>query len=138
MKHIFTDKVYYADTDAYGVVWHGTYLRWMEKGRVLFCDELGLDLVELKKNDIAIPVANINIRYKSSAKLDEKFSVLTKVIKITPFSVTFNQVIMNAETEQIYTDSDVVVVAVTNEGKLYRRLPDMIKEKFNEDIVCND
>ena len=138
MKHIFTDKVYYADTDAYGVVWHGTYLRWMEKGRVLFCDELGLDLVELKKNDIAIPVANINIRYKSSAKLDEKFSVLTKVTRITPFSVTFNQVIMNAETEQIYTDSDVVVVAVTNAGKLYRRLPDMIKEKFNEDIVCND
>ena len=138
MKHIFTDKVYYADTDAYGVVWHGTNLRRMEKGRVLFCDELGLDLVELKKNDIAIPVANINIRYKSSAKLDEKFSVLTKVTRITPFSVTFNQVIMNAETEQIYTDSDVVVVAVTNEGKLYRRLPDMIKEKFNEDIVCND
>lgn len=138
MENIFTDKVFYADTDAYGVVWHGTYLRWMEKGRVLFCDELGLDLVELKANDIAIPVANINIRYKSSAKLNEEFSVITKVIKITPFSVTFNQVIKNKDSEQIYTDADVVVVAVTNEGKLYRRLPEMIKEKFNEDILCND
>ena len=41
MKHIFETKVYYADTDAYGVVWHGTYLRWMEKGRVDLCDMLG-------------------------------------------------------------------------------------------------
>lgn len=138
MEHIFSDKVYYADTDAYGVVWHGTYLRWMEKGRVLFCDELGLDLIELKENDIAIPVANINIRYKSSAKLNEHFSVITKVTKISPFSVTFNQIIQNTESKQIYTDAEVVVVAVTNEGKLYRRLPDKIKTIFNEDIICKD
>ena len=35
MKNILEEKVYYADTDAYGVVWHGTYLRWMEKGKLL-------------------------------------------------------------------------------------------------------
>ena len=136
MKNIFSDKVYYADTDAYGVVWHGTYLRWMEKGRVLFCDELGLDLVELKKNNVAIPVTNINIRYKSSAKLDEKVSVLTYVTKITPLSVTFHQTISNTETNQVYTEADVVVVAVTNEGKLYRRLPDVVTKVINEDILC--
>ena len=138
MKNEFSDKVYYADTDAYGVVWHGSYLRWMEKGRVLFCDELGLDLVELKKNDVAIPVTNINIRYKSSAKLDEKVSVLTYVTKITPLSVTFHQTISNKDTKQVHTEADVVVVAVTNEGKLYRRLPDVITKVINEDIVCKD
>ena len=92
------------------------------------------------KNKFAIKINYIcvNIRYKSSAKLNEKFSVITKVTKISPFSVTFNQVIKNADSDQIYTDSDVVVVAVTNEGKLYRRLPEMIKEKFNEDIICSD
>lgn len=138
MKNIFKDKVYYADTDAYGVVWHGTYLRWMEKGRVLFCDELGLDLVELKKNNVAIPVTNINIRYKSSAKLDEKVSVLTYVTKVTPLSVTFHQTISNTDSNQIYTEADVVVVAVTNEGKLYRRLPEIVTKVINEDIVCKD
>ena len=138
MKHEFTDKVYYADTDAYSVVWHGAYLRWMEKGRVLFCDELGLDLVELKSADIAIPVANLNIRYKSSAKLDETIKVTTDVSKITPLAVTFRQIISNAETGQVYTDAEVVVVAVTNEGKLYRRLPEKIKNIFNEGLICSD
>ena len=138
MEHIFSDKVYYADTDSYGVVWHGTYLRWMEKGRVLFCDELGLDLVELKAADIAIPVANLNIRYKSSAVINEKISVKTTVSKVTPLSVTFRQIVCNAETNQVHTDAEVVVVAVNNSGKLYRRLPEKIAEIFNEDIICSD
>jgi len=48
MKHIFEQQVFYSDTDAYGVVWHGSYLRWLEMGRVCFCEQLGLSLVELK------------------------------------------------------------------------------------------
>ncbi|MCR5265052.1 MAG: acyl-CoA thioesterase [Cyanobacteria bacterium RUI128] len=138
MKHTYTDKVYYADTDSYGVVWHGSYIRWMEKGRVLFCDELGLDLVDLKEADVAIPVANLNIRYKSSAKINEVYKVTTTVSKITPLAVTFRQVTSNAETGQVYTDAEVVVVAVNNSGKLYRRLPEKLTKIFNEDIICND
>ena len=38
MKNIFETIIYYADTDAYGVVWHGAYLRWMEKGRCDFSE----------------------------------------------------------------------------------------------------
>lgn len=138
MENIFSDKVYYADTDAYGVVWHGTYLKWMEKGRVLFCDALGLNLVDLKADNIAIPVANLNIRYKSSAKINEQYSVKTVVSKVTPLAVTFKQTTYNSETNQVYTEAEVVVVAVSNEGKLYRRMPEVLTKIFNEDIVCKD
>ena len=41
MRNEFIQKIYYADTDAYGVVWHGAYLRWLEKGRCDFSEELG-------------------------------------------------------------------------------------------------
>ncbi|MBQ7126030.1 YbgC/FadM family acyl-CoA thioesterase [bacterium] len=127
MKHEFKHRVYYSDTDAYGVVWHGNYLRWMEMARVEFCRELNIDLVELKKQDIVIPVTDIKIRYKSSAKLDDNILVTTTVTKITPLSATFEQIIQNAETKTIYTKAQVEVVAVNNEGILYRRLPDILK-----------
>ena len=61
MKNRIERTVYYADTDSYGVVWHGAYLRWIEQGRVEFCRDLGLDLVELKNRDITIPVTNPNL-----------------------------------------------------------------------------
>ena len=104
----------------------------------LFCDNLGLNLVTLKEQNVAIPVTNLNIKYKSSAKIDEKYQVKTTICKLTPLSITFHQVISNPETGQIYTDGEVTVVAVSNEGKLYRRLPDELTKFINEDIVCSD
>ena len=127
MKHVLEQTVYYADTDAYGVVWHGTYLRWMEQARVEFCRELGIDLVSTKENNVIIPVTNINIRYKASAKLDETIVVETQITKISPLTVTFNQVIKHKDSEKIFTIADVEVVAVNNEGKIYRRMPELLK-----------
>ena len=48
MEHAFKQKVFYSDTDAYGVVWHGSYLRWLEMGRVYLCEKAGLFLKELE------------------------------------------------------------------------------------------
>lgn len=137
MEHIFEEKVYYADTDAYGVVWHGTYLRWLEKGRVMFCEDLGLSLTELSKNDIALPVASVSVKYKASAKLEDNIVISSKVTKITPIAVTFTQTISEKDTGRVFVVAEVVVVAVSNVGKLYRRLPEAITKSFNEDILCN-
>jgi len=137
MKHEMTQRAYYADTDAYSVVWHGTYLRWMEAARVEFCTQIGIDLVKLQELDIAIPVTNINIRYKSSAVLDERVIVETSLTKLTPLSATFTQTIKNSETNQIHTTAEVDVVAVHNDGKLYRRLPEELKNVL-EEVLCKD
>lgn len=127
MKHIFEQTVYYGDTDAYGVAWHGSYLRWMEQARVEFCRAIGIDLVEMKRQDVAIPVTNLNIRYKASALLDERIVVETEITKMTPIVVQFTQVIKNKETGKTYTIGTIEVVAVSNEGKIYRRIPDILR-----------
>lgn len=138
MKHEFKQRIYYADTDAYGVVWHGAYIRLMEAARVEFCSALQIDLVKLQKEDIAIPVTNINIRYKSSAVLDEHIIVETSLIKLSPLTATFYQIIKNAETNQIHTLAEVEVVAVHNDGKIYRRLPEELKLKLEGALECKD
>ena len=138
MKHEIKQRVYYGDTDAYGVVWHGTYLRWMEAGRVELCDQIGIDLVEMKKNDILIPVTNINLRYKSSAKLDDNVIIETKIVNITPIVVKFAQVVKNADNNQVYVQAEVDVVAVNGEGRLYRKMPDALKNACMRALECSD
>ena len=138
MKHEFTQKVYYADTDAYGVVWHGSYLRWMEKGRVDFCEDLGLNLVTLQEQDIALPVTNMNVRYKSSAKLNDTVLVGTSLTKLSPITATFTQVIKNKVSGQVHIQAEFEVVAVTNEGKLHRRMPAILKETLEKVLICKD
>lgn len=138
MKHLMKQRIYYSDTDAYGVVWHGSYLRLMEAARVEFCRDIGIDLVELQKNDIAIPVTNINIRYKSSGMLDEDVTIETALIKLSPLTAVFSQTIKNTATEQVHTIAEVEVVAVHNDGKIYRRLPDELKTKLEGALECKD
>ena len=136
MKYIYETRVYYADTDAYGVVWHGTYLRWMEKGRVEFCRELGLDLTEMKAQDVLLPVTSMNVKYKSSAKLDEALLVETYIDKHTTFSVSFKQFIKSKETGKVYIEASFDVVAVNSQGKLYRRMPEKAAEKIERGLEC--
>lgn len=126
MKHEFLQRVYYADTDAYGVVWHGSYLRWMEKGRVDLCNELGLDLVVLKNEDVAIPVTNMNVRYKSSARLNDVVVVETWIKDISPIRLTFAQTIRNKENGKLFIKAEFEVVAIHNDGSLYRKMPEAI------------
>ena len=137
MRNLFETNIYYADTDAYGVVWHGAYLRWMEKGRCDFCEELGFNLVELVKQDIALPVANMNVKFKASARLNEKVLVETWIAKLSPLTVTFGQTVKNADTGTLYIQAEFEVVAISNDGKLYRRLPEQLKTAFERALQCN-
>ena len=130
MEHTFETKVYYSDTDAYGVVWHGAYLRWLEKGRIDFCEQKGFNLVDLKNDDIVLPVASLDIKYKVPAKLNDDLIIKTEVFEITPLYITFCQRIYNKDLTTMFIEAKVKVVAVNNDGKLYRRMPSKLYEAF--------
>lgn len=133
----FTQKVYYSDTDAYGVVWHGSYLRWLEMGRVDWCEAKGHTLIELEEMNIVLPVVNLNVRYKASAKLNDNLIIETSVTKFNGLSVTFHQVIKSADTLKTFIEADVEVVAISKDsGKLYRKMPSVLADIFNKEVEC--
>lgn len=136
MKHTFEQKVYFSDTDNYGVVWHGSYLRWMEMGRVDFCTQMGYTLKELENMDILLPVSKINIKYKSSAKLEDIVVIETEVSEYTGLTATFKQNIKSKETEKTFVSAEVVIVAVHKDASLYRRMPEPLNSIFERETQC--
>lgn len=126
MKHAFNTKVFYSDTDAYGVVWHGSYLKWLEMGRVLLCEQAGYKLSELEQADIVLPVVEIDIKYKYSAKLDDDLKIETKVVDYGKFYITFLQTVKEEKTNKVCIEATVKVVAINKSGKLYRSLPEQV------------
>ena len=135
MKHVFEQRIFYADTDSYGVVWHGAYLRLMEMGRVYWTEANGCTLEDMKKTyDVVIPVAGVNIRYKNSAKVDDIVVVETELHSFNGLTAVFKQFIKNKDTGKIYTEAEVTVVAVNSEGKLYRRMPEFLAKIFEKEL----
>lgn len=130
-------KVYYSDTDAYGVVWHGSYLRWLEMGRVDWCEERGHNLIDLENQNIVLPVVNLNVRYKASAKLNDDLIIETSVTKFNGLSVTFTQAIKSSDNQKTYIEAEVEVVAISKDsGKLYRRMPQILADVFKKEVEC--
>lgn len=130
-------RVYYADTDAYGVVWHGAYLRWLEAGRIEYTDKiLGLDLKQMQEDGCVLPVVELNVKYKVSAKLDDNLILETEVEQLRPSAIIFKQTLKNKETGVINIIATVTCVAVdTATNKMFRRLPDNIINAY-EKVCC--
>lgn len=131
MKHTQEVRVYYHDTDSYGVVWHGSYVRWLEEGRVELCDMLGLKLEDMQRDGVTLPVVDMHIRYKSSARMNDRLLVETFISDLKPMSVTFSHVIKNAQTQKVNILAETTIVSIDKNGKLIRKFPDNLYSAFS-------
>lgn len=87
-----TLRVYYEDTDASGVAYHASYLRWFERGRTEWLRALGFDQQQLmREQGIAFTISDLSIRYRRPARLDDLLQVQTEVVKFGRASLQFRQ-----------------------------------------------
>ena len=99
----------------------------MEASRVELTNLLGLDLKQLQETGDILPVRDLSVKYKSSAKLDDIVKIETEIEECSPVKIVFKQIISNKETGEVNIEARVTCVAVnTHTGKMYRRIPDYI------------
>ncbi len=65
-------------TDHAGVMWHGTYLNFLEEGRIDALNKVGTSYSQLSKNGFEIPVISAQIKYKMSFLHGEKVLLISK------------------------------------------------------------
>jgi acyl-CoA thioester hydrolase len=136
VKHLNKVKIYHVDTDSYGIVWHGAYLRWFEVGRVEMANLAGTSLKVLEEEGIQLPVVELNCRYKSPAKVLDEIVIETEVSVLTKTSITFKHTITNNSTGLLVLNALTTCVTTDKNGKLFRRMPDEIYNKF--EIALNN
>lgn len=53
-------------TDHAGVMWHGSYLAWLEEARVEALQAAGLAYADLAADGLELPVVNLQIQYRQA------------------------------------------------------------------------
>jgi acyl-CoA thioester hydrolase len=76
-------SVRYAETDMMGVVYHGSYLPWLEIGRTQLLKDFGIPYRILEAEGFFLPVVEVSLRYLRPAKYDDEV-VITTVLKEKP------------------------------------------------------
>ncbi len=129
MKHSIDIRVYYEDTDAGGIVYHAQYLNFAERGRTEFLRETGFQCSDVH-NDLGLlfVVRKIEIDYLKTAGLDDLLQLETTISELKNTSFVMHQRAVRGG--EVIADMHVVVVCVDNENYKPVRLPENIKEAF--------
>ena len=68
LAHFSQIEVRYSETDMMGVVYHGSYLPWLEVARTALLAAEGLPYRELEAQGYFLPVIEVNLRYLRPAR----------------------------------------------------------------------
>jgi acyl-CoA thioester hydrolase len=118
--HRFALRVYFEDTDVAGIVYYANYLRFMERARSDMLRAVGIDQRAAMENGEGVyAVADVAIRYRGSAKLDDELVVVSEVRQVRAAACVIQQRVMRGE--EILTDATVTAAFITSEGRPQRQ-----------------
>ena len=122
-RHVLPIRVYFEDTDAGGVVYHASYVRYAERGRTDFLRLLGTDARRLidgsdNREPAAFVVRRMSFDFARPGRMDDLLEVETRVTSLGGASVTLDQTISRDGVRLV--SAEVVVVLVSISGKPLR------------------
>jgi acyl-CoA thioester hydrolase len=99
-RHYQRVRVYYEDTDFSGVVYHASYLRFMERGRTNYLRLIGADhralfvAAEMEAPGFAFVVRHMSIDFRKPAHMDDVLDIVTAPEDVKGASITLDQKVM--------------------------------------------
>ncbi|MFC1571334.1 tol-pal system-associated acyl-CoA thioesterase [Candidatus Margulisiibacteriota bacterium] len=129
MKHQFTHRVIYQDTDAEGVVYYANYLGFFERGRTELLRDKGISLRKIRENQgLVFAVAKVECDYYSPACHDDEIIIRTEIEKTTSARIIFKQEALRGD--EVLVSAKVTVCAISLKDFKPVRLPQEFKQCF--------
>ncbi|MGQ4648907.1 hotdog domain-containing protein [Lyngbya aestuarii] len=116
-------------TDYAGIVWHGTYIAWMEEARIECLRSIGIDFADWVALGCDLPVVELSLRYHRSLRMGMAAVVKTRMVEIEGVRINWDYQIHSTNGEAIFVTGRVTLVAIDLEkGKIMRQLPPTVKD----------
>jgi len=129
MAHVFPIRVYYEDTDAGGVVFYANYLKFMERARTEWLRNKGVSQAELVASTrLMFIVAELVIRYKAPARLDQLLHVHTEITYFGRASLHFKQRVLRDQ--ELLAQGTIKVGCVHTDTLRVQPLPQSLVERI--------
>jgi acyl-CoA thioester hydrolase len=120
-------RVYWEDTDAGGVVFYANYLKFFERARTEWLRALGVSQSMLQaEQDCIFVVAEVNLRYLASARLDDLLNVTVRVAECGKASMLLEQQAWRDEV--LLAEASVRIGCVNASNLRPRRIPETIRQ----------
>jgi acyl-CoA thioester hydrolase len=122
--HEIEIRVRYHETDAQGVVHHGTYFNYFELGRTEMLRAGGRDYQQLEADGLMLVVTEISARYIQPCRFGDVVTLCTEVASAKGVRIRHNYVV-SRKGETIATGESTV--ACVDRSGAVRRLPEFLR-----------
>ncbi len=104
-------KIRFSEVDAMSIVWHGSYVKYLEDGRENFGEKYGLGYMDIYSKGYLTPIVKLNINYKKTIIYGDIIIVKTTFIDNIAAKINFeyekikkyeNKIITTAESTQVF------------------------------------
>jgi acyl-CoA thioester hydrolase len=115
-------RVRFSEVDAMAIVWHGSYVKYLEDAREEFGIKYGLDYMSVYKSGYMTPVVKMDIKYLSPLLYEDTAVIKISFIDSPAAKINFKYEIINdrtgatvitAETTQVFIDAETRELELT-------------------------
>ena len=125
LTHALTLRVYYEDTDASGIVYHASFLKFAERGRTEMMRALGFAHTGIAaETGTVFTVRKVAADYRLPARLDDLLQVETRIVEIGGARLLLDQRICREGA--VLVALEIVVACVGRDGRP-RRIPQALR-----------
>lgn len=127
LGHRIMARVYFADTDFSGVVYHARYLEFFERGRSDFLRVVGIGHAELleRPDPAAFAVVRMEVDYKAAARIDDALLVRTTYDVVKGPRMFISQRITRGEA--LICQAQVVAACIDLNGRARKPPPGLVE-----------
>ena len=124
-------RVYFQDTDAGGVVYHASYLNFMERARTEWMRTHGYSNAGLLKEfGVVFVVRSLKLEYLKPALLDDMLDVTAQLKEIGRSRITIVQSVLRKD--GILAEAEVHLVCVSLETFKPVSVPEVLRNQWRE------
>ncbi|MDO9054178.1 MAG: tol-pal system-associated acyl-CoA thioesterase [Gallionella sp.] len=124
-------RVYFQDTDAGGVVYHASYVNFMERARTEWLRTHGYSNAGLMKEfGVVFVVRSMKLDYLRPALLDDMLDVTAQVKDIGRSRITLLQTVRRED--ELLTEAEVHLVSVSLETFKPVRVPEALRSQWQD------
>ena len=128
-KFFLPVRVYFQDTDAGGVVYHASYVNFMERARTEWLRTHGYSNAGLMKEfGVIFVVRSLKLDYLKPALLDDLLNVTAQIKDIGRSRLTLLQSVLRGD--EVLTEGEVHLVCVSLEGFKPVSVPEVLRKQW--------
>ncbi len=129
--HRLQVRVYYEDTDAAGIVYHASYLRFAERGRTEMLRSLGFGQAELRRDHgVVFAIRRCSLDFVAPARLDDLLTVETAPERLGGARLVAAQAVLLGERPLVRIKVELAVLGADDLRP--RRLPAEVAGRLSQ------